>query len=93
MKTTLLIASALVVLFFVPTAFSEEQDWSGLYTGVIVGGQFGHSTDRTGAFGYNADDKAWSYDESGFTAGGEANWVISGWAGVAHNPIRPVAIR
>jgi outer membrane immunogenic protein len=74
MKTALLIASGFVVLFFVPTAFSEEQDWSGLYTGVIVGGQFGHSTDRTGAFGYNADDKAWSYDESGYTAGGEAGY-------------------
>ncbi len=74
MKTTLLIASVFAVLFFAPTAFSDEQDWSGLYTGVIVGGQFGHSTDRTGAFGYNADDNAWSYGESGFTAGGEVGY-------------------
>jgi outer membrane immunogenic protein len=74
MKTALLIASAFAVLPSTSTAFSEEQNWSGLYTGVIVGGQFGHSTDRTGAFGYNADDKAWSYHESGFTAGGEVGY-------------------
>ena len=46
-------------------------NWTGFYTGVILGGQFGRSSDKTGAFGYNADNNKWSYNEGGFHAGAE----------------------
>lgn len=46
-------------------------DWSGFYTGLILGAQVGRSSDTTGAFGYNADKDKWDYNESGFNIGTE----------------------
>lgn len=50
--------------------------WAGFYIGANAGGQFGHSEDKTGVFGYNEDDYPWGYHESGFTGGGQIgfNW-------------------
>lgn len=47
------------------------RDWAGFYTGLILGAQFGRSSDKTEAFGYNADNDKWNYNESGFNAGVE----------------------
>ncbi len=60
-------------------------NWTGFYIGANAGGQFGHSTDRTGSFGYNADDQAWGYSESCFTGGGQIgfNWQ---WHGLVLGP-------
>lgn len=69
--------SAFLVLFVGHAACSAERNWAGPYVGGIVGGQFGHSADRTGAFGYNADDTPWSYHESGFAVGGEAGYNVA----------------
>lgn len=75
-----------IILFciaFVPRAFSSslkgesssqavvQHDWSGFYTGLTMGGQFGRSSDKTGDFGYNADNDKWHYNESGFNAAAE----------------------
>lgn len=48
--------------------------WSGFYTGVLLGGQFGRSSDKTGSFGYNADDDEWNYNESGVNTGIELGY-------------------
>jgi opacity protein-like surface antigen len=50
------------------------QHENGYYTGLIVGGQFGHSADKTGTFGYNADNDEWGYHESGANAGLELGY-------------------
>jgi outer membrane immunogenic protein len=49
----------------------SQHDWAGFYAGAILGYQFGHSTNTTGDFGYNADDDQWSYSESGLNVGAE----------------------
>jgi len=51
-------------------------NWTGFYFGASVGGQFGHSEDKTADFGYNADNQEWGYSESGYLAGGQFgyNW-------------------
>lgn len=74
MKTTYLII--LFCVAWVPAAFSKNltQEWSGFYSGVMAGGQFGRSSDKTGAFGYNADNDQWNYNESGFNAGAEVGY-------------------
>lgn len=69
-------------VFYAPIAFSESlsqtpakelslYDWAGFHTGLILGAQFGRSSDKTAAFGYNADNDKWDYNESGFNAGAE----------------------
>ena len=52
-----------------------ECNWTGFYLGLNVGGQFGHSEDKDLDL-FNRDPKEWSYDESGFVAGGQIgyNW-------------------
>lgn len=65
-----------------------ECNWSGFYIGVNVGGQWGHSEDRS-IDGYFAgvDNVLWGYDESGVTAGGQVgynfqwNWLVLGIEG------------
>ncbi len=70
---------------FVPRAFSNSlwplhsqrvspQEWSGYYASLLVGGQFGRSSDKTGAFGYNADNEEWSYSESGLNTSLEVGY-------------------
>lgn len=51
-----------------------KPEWTGFYTGLLLGGQFGHSRDKTGSFGYNADNDNWSYHESGYNAGLELGY-------------------
>lgn len=73
----------LFFISLVPRAFSDslwssrspekssqafEHDWSGFYAGLLLGGQFGKSTDQTGTFGYNADNDKWDYNQSGVDA-------------------------
>lgn len=60
-----------------PAKEALQQDWTGFYTGLILGGQGGHSNDITGAFGYNADNDEWDYKESGFNAGAELGYNYS----------------
>jgi outer membrane immunogenic protein len=63
-----------------------ECNWSGFYIGINVGGQWGHSEDKTdpSPHGYNADNNQWGYDESGVVAGGQVgynfqwNWLVLG---------------
>lgn len=58
--------------------------WTGFYAGLNAGGQWGNSSDKTGAFGYNADNQVWSYGESGFVVAGEFgynfqwDWLVVG---------------
>lgn len=59
--------------------------WDGFYTGLILGGQFGRSSDKTGAFGYNADNDKWDYNEAGFNAGAEFGYNYS-WHRLAIGP-------
>lgn len=72
----------LSVVFYGSSAFSDSlsqtstkelslYDWAGFHTGVILGGQFGRSSDKTAAFGYNADSDKWDYYESGLNVGAE----------------------
>lgn len=56
------------------TKETVQDDWAGFYTGLLLGAQFGHSSDTTGDFGYNADNDEWSYKESGFNAGVELGY-------------------
>lgn len=57
---------------FSTAAFSDPlQKWSGYYGGLLFGGQFGRSSDEAGNLGYNADNEAWSYSESGLNTGFE----------------------
>lgn len=53
-------------------------DWVGFYLGAGGGYQFGQTTNKTGAFGYNADNQEWKYGESGLTGsalvGFNARW-------------------
>lgn len=44
-------------------------DWSGIHSGLILGGQLGRSSDKTAAFGYNGDFEEWDYSESGLNVG------------------------
>ncbi len=60
-----------------PTKEVFQHHWAGFHTGLILGAQFGRSSDKTGAFGYNADDDAWHYTESGFNAGAEFGYSYS----------------
>lgn len=65
-----------------------ECNWTGLYIGVNVGGQWGHSEDRD-VDGYSTADPGniWGYDESGVIAGGtigynfQWNWLVLGIEG------------
>lgn len=65
-----------------------ECNWSGFYVGLLVGGQWGHSEDRS-IDGYAVNDfgDIWGYDESGVVAGGEIgynfqwNWLVLGIEG------------
>lgn len=62
----------LVSKVFAAPALEKEvvpQNWSGFYTGLIIGGQFGHSSDKTGELGYNADNDQWNYHQTGLNAG------------------------
>lgn len=71
----------LCVVFHASNAFSGSQpkppkelsphDWAGFHAGLILGAQVGTSSDKTAAFGYNADNDEWHYNESGFNAGAE----------------------
>ena len=62
-----------------------ECNWSGFYVGLVVGGQWGHSEDRS-LDGYAVRDPGniWGYDESGVLAGGQVgynfqwNWLVIG---------------
>lgn len=62
-----------------------ECNWSGFYIGLLVGGQWGHSEDRS-LDGYAVRDPGniWGYDESGVVAGGQVgynfqwNWLVIG---------------
>src|SRR6266550_9506611 len=62
-----------------------ECNWTGFYIGLHVGGQFGHSEDRS-IDGYFAgvDNVLWGYDESGVVGGGQVgynfqwNWLVLG---------------
>jgi outer membrane immunogenic protein len=55
-------------------------DWTGLYMGINVGGEFGHSeindTDFYWGHTGNESDQTWGFSHSGFTAGGQIgyNW-------------------
>lgn len=85
----------LACITFVPSAFAgslskppvekiSRQNWKGFYTGLLLGGQFGRSSDKTNDFGYNADNNKWTYGESGFNGGVEFgysyawNWLVLG---------------
>lgn len=61
----------------VPAHEVFQRDWSGFYTGLVWGGQFGRSSDTTADFGYNADNDQWNYKESGFNAGVELGYTYS----------------
>src|SRR6266480_1124640 len=62
-----------------------ECNWTGFYIGLNVGGQWGHSEDRS-IDGYFAgvDNVLWGYDESGVVGGGQDgynfkwNWLVLG---------------
>ena len=62
-----------------------ECNWTGFYIGLNVGGQWGHSEDRS-IDGYFAgvDNVLWGYDESGVVGGGQVgynfqwNWLVLG---------------
>ena len=54
-----------------------QHDWTGFYSGLVLGPQFGHSSDKTADFGYNADNDKWSYNTSGFNAGAEFGYSYS----------------
>lgn len=80
MRTTIFIILFNSVLLYVPNVFSHpltpiketfQTDWAGSYAGLIVGGQLGHSKDKTGTFGYNGDNNQWTYNTSGFNTGAE----------------------
>ena len=69
-------------IFYASSAFSNSllqsqtkkiapHAWDGFYTGLVLGGQFGRSSDETGDFGYNADNDKWNYNEAGLNAGAE----------------------
>lgn len=51
-----------------------QKNMEGFYTGLILGGQFGQSSDKTGSFGYNADNDKWDYNQSGVNAGVAAGY-------------------
>lgn len=83
MRTALFIVG--YVVFYVSSAFAGsmaqtpvqetfQHEWSGFYTGLLLGGQLGRSSDKTAAFGYNADNDKWSYKESGVNAGVELGY-------------------
>lgn len=57
-----------------PTQEVSPSTWAGFYTGVMLGGQFGRSTDKTGSLGYNADNNEWNYNASGLNAGVELGY-------------------
>lgn len=73
------IASFIILFGFTSAAFSnsllqlqaknDSSPWSGYYGGVLFGAQFGRSSDKTGALGYNADNEKWNYNESGLNTG------------------------
>lgn len=86
----------LILLFcFAPTAFSnslfewnakrDSSQWSGYYGGVLFGGQFGRSSDKTGDIGYNADNEEWNYSESGLNTGLEFGYSYP-WRNVFLGP-------
>lgn len=85
MKVALFILSYAV--FCVPSAFSKSWQtpsqeiashiWTGFYTGLILGAQVGRSSDKTGDFGYNADNDKWDYNEAGFNGGAEFGYSYS----------------
>lgn len=65
-----------------------ECNWSGFYVGLNVGGQWGHSEDRSIDGYFNGvDNLLWGYDESGVIAGGQVgynfqwNWLVLGIEG------------
>lgn len=75
----IVICISLFCFTFAPNAFSHSlwqlhsqrgssQEWSGYYASFLAGGQFGRSYDKTRAFGYNADNDKWTYNESGLNA-------------------------
>jgi len=73
MRVALFIVSLYIALSTV--AFSDS--WDGPYAGLILGAQFGQSSDTTAAFGYNADNNEWDYNTSGFNAGAELGYNYS----------------
>lgn len=86
-------------VFYISNAFSSSSlqanfkdkemvsyHWDGLYSGLILGGQFGRSSDTTGAFGYNADNDKWSYHEAGFNAGAELGYNYA-WHRLVIGPV------
>ncbi len=60
----------------VPAKGVFKQDWTGIYSGLILGYQFGNSSDKTGSFGYNADNNKWNYNEAGYNAGAELGYSL-----------------
>lgn len=59
----MLISAAMITNSFANGASA----WSGYYGGWVMGGEFGRSSDQTAAFGYNADNEKWTYNQAGFT--------------------------
>ena len=53
-------------------------EWAGLYSGVHIGGQFGHSETFD-----SVTDLRFGYDESGVVAGGQ---IGPGWGAYVHLP-------
>lgn len=81
---------------FIPKAFSNSllqlhsqrdssQEWSGYYVSLLAGSQFGRSYDKTDAFGYNADNDKWAYNESGLNTGLEFGYSYP-WRNVFVGP-------
>jgi len=63
-------ALAIGVFSFPALAENErEVDWPGFYAGLNAGIQVGNHKNKTGEFGYNADEQEWSYRQSGFNGG------------------------
>ena len=65
--------------FSAPVSQSPDKEgvlsnWSGLYGGFILGGQWGLNRNKTGDFGYNTDNDQWGYNESGLTMGGSLGY-------------------
>lgn len=85
----------IILCCFAPAAFSnsllelnakgDSSQWSGYYGGVLLGGQFGRSSDKTGALGYNADGEEWNYSESGLNTGVEFGYSYP-WRNVFVGP-------
>ena len=79
-----------IILFcFAPIAFSNtlmqfnakngSPQWSGYYAGLLLGSQFGRSSDKTGDPGYNADNEKWKYSESGVNTSLEFGFNYPWW--------------